>query len=192
MSTTASLLDLTARAPSSPAISGFPDSPDSSASRAEQRVGAGSLSVLFLAALVAALVVAADRFVSTWADEHLFLGWVVLWVVIFAGLALFAGTARALAARAIRGLDRWSQALARSRAEARLWDIARSDPRVMADLVAIRAHAETKAEAPDDFGMALAPLGIERELPAPVASGWVGHIERMGRGRVRNMHLHYI
>lgn len=189
MSTTASLFDLTARAPSSPAS---PDSPDSSAFRGEQRVGAGALSVLFLAALVAALVVVADRFVSTWADEHLFLGWVVLWVVIFAGLALFAGTARALAARAIRGLDSWSQARARSRAEARLWDIARSDPRVMADLVAIRAHVEAKADAHDDFAMALAPLGIERELPAPVASGWVGHIERMGQNRVRNMHLHYI
>jgi hypothetical protein len=180
MSTTASLFDPTARAPTPPAP------------EAEQRAGAGSLSVMLLAALVAALVVVADRFVSTWADEHLFLGWVVLWLVIFAGLALFAGTARSLAARAIRGLDGWSQSRANARAEARLWDIARSDPRVMADLVAIRAHAEAKAEADDDFSVALAPIGIDRELSDPVASGWVGHIERMGRGRVRNMHLHYV
>jgi hypothetical protein len=181
MSTTASLFDLNARAPSSPAAA-IPTR------QTEHRSGGGPLSVLLLAALVAGLVVLADRFVSTWADEHLLLGWALLWAVIFAGLALFAGTARSLAARTMRGLDAWSQARACSRAEARLWDIARSDPRVMADLVAIRAHAE----ADEDFSVALAPLGIERELPEPVARGWAGYVERYGQNRVRNMHLHYI
>lgn len=146
------------------------------------------MSVLFLAAFVAALVILADRFVITWADEHLFFGWVLLWVVVFAGLALFAGAARALAARAMGGLDGWSRALAGRRAEARLWEMARNDPRVMADLVAIRAHAETD----DDFGLALAPLGIERDLPSAEARGWVACLERVGKSRVRNMHLHYI
>jgi hypothetical protein len=151
-------------------------------------VGAGSLSVLLLAGLVAALVLLADRFVSTWADEHLFLGWVLLWVVIFAGLALFASTARALAARAIGALDGWSQARAQSRAETRLWVIARSDPRVMADLIAIRAHAYSES----DFSVVPAPLGTKPLAQEPETGGWAAYIERVGQGRTRNMHLHYI
>ncbi len=150
------------------------------------RVSTAALSVLLLAALVATLVSLADHFASTWADEHLFLAWVLLWAVIFGGLALFAGTARALAARAIRALDGWSQVRAQSRAEARLWVIARSDPRVMADLIAIRAEADS------DFSLALAPMGIKPQIPAPKARGWAGYIERLGQSRVRNMHLHHI
>ena len=152
------------------------------------RVSAGSLSALLLAGLVATLVLLADRLVSSWADEHLFLGWVLLWAVIFGGLALFAGTARSLAVRAIRALDGWSQARAQSRAEARLWVIARSDPRVMADLIAIRA----RAEAESDFSVALAPVGIEPQTQAPQARGWSAYFERVGQSRVRNMHLHFI
>lgn len=155
---------------------------------ATSRVSAGSLSVLLLAALMAALVLLADRFVSTWADGHGFLGWVLLWAVIFVGLALFAGTARSLAARAIRGLDGWSLAQAQARAEARLWDIARSDPRVMADLIAIRAHAEPES----DVSMALAPMGIEPQVQEPEARGWAAYFDRVGQNRVRNMHLHWI
>lgn len=186
MSSATTLFDLTGRSPARPV-------PAATAAVAPtSRAGARTLSVMFLAALVAALVVLADRFVSTWADEHLFLGWVVLWAVIFAGLALFAGTARTLAARAIRALDGWARARASARAEARLWDIARSDPRVMTELMAIRAFQESKAQADSAFAAALAPLGIEHELPRPVANGWAAHIERMGQNRVRNMHLHYI
>ena len=152
------------------------------------RVGAGPLSALLLAGLVAALVLLADRLVISWADEHLFLGWVLLWVVIFAGLALFAGTARTLAARAIRALDGWSQTRAHARAEARLWVIAHSDPRVMADLIAIRAHAGNES----DRSVALAPIGIKPLAQEPEARGWAAYIERVGQGRVRNMHMHYI
>jgi hypothetical protein len=184
MSTNTSIFDF--YPPASPqATAGAAPAP-----REVSRVGAGSLSVLLLAALVAALVLLADRFVSAWADEHLFLGWVLLWVVIFAGLALFAGTARSLAARAIRALDGWSQARAQARAEARLWMIARSDPRVMADLTAIRVHAERDNDS--NFSMALAPMGIEPLAQEPAARGWVAYIERMGQGRIRNMHLHYV
>lgn len=152
------------------------------------RVGAGPLSALLLAGLVAAPVLLADRLVSTWADEHLFLGWVLLWVVIFAGLALFAGTARTLAAQAIRALDGWSQTRAHARAETRLWMIAHSDPRVMADLVAIRAHAGSI----DDSNEALAPNGTKPLAQQAEAGGWAAYIERVGQGRVRSMHMHYL
>ncbi len=63
-------------------------------SRSGRRLdGSRGLAMMLLAAAVAALVVLADQMIGTWADGHLFLGWVALWVVIFAGSALFAGTA---------------------------------------------------------------------------------------------------
>jgi hypothetical protein len=156
----------------------------------DKAIGARSLSALLLAAVVAAMVVLADQLVSTWADGHLMLAWVMLWVVVFAVLALFADTARALARRMIGSLDAWSKSLADARAEARMWDVARSDPRIMAEL----RQAEMRASESDTvtFVDALAPLGIEAEQAAPKLSRWEQYFERSAQTRLRNMHLYYI
>lgn len=160
--------------------------------------GARSLAALLLAAAVAALVVVADRLISTWADGHLLLAWVALWVVVFAGLALFAGTARSLARRTMRTLDGWSQGMAQARAEARLWDVARSDPRLMGELMQARMREDEVASlaaelATDDFSNALAPLGLETAM-TPVARGssWERFATRLVEQRGRNAYLHYI
>lgn len=150
--------------------------------------GARGLAAMLLAAVVAALVVVADRLISTWADGHLLLAWVVLWAVIFAGTALFAGAARRLASRAMVALDSWSQSVAAARAEARMWEIAKRDPRVMADLV----QARQRDDSTQGFDAALAPLGIEVGLAKPVAKGWDAYIEQLAASRTRNMHLYYI
>lgn len=100
------------------------------------------LAAMLLAAMVAALVVVADQLVDTWADGHLLAGWVVLWVVGFAAIALLADTARRVAARSMKALDGWSRRVARQRAEERLWELARKDERVMADLQAARSRQE--------------------------------------------------
>jgi hypothetical protein len=92
------------------------------------------LSSMLLAAMVSALVVVADRLIDTWADGHLLAAWVALWAVGFGALAVFSGAARKLAASAVVALDQWSQRVAQSRADERLWAIAQADPRVMADL----------------------------------------------------------
>lgn len=162
--------------------------------------GARGLSAMLLAAVVAALVVLADRLVSTWADGHLLLAWVFLWVVIFAGLALFAGTARSLAGRMLRWLDSWSQSLAEARAEARLWDMARHDPRLMGELMQARMRAADArdgvvavAAAATDFSEALAPLGLDTDMaPAVQESAWDRFVARMIEQRSRNIDLHYI
>ena len=119
---------------------------------ASRSFGARGLAALLLAAVVAAMVQVADHLVSTWADGHLFLAWVMLWVIVFAGFALFADTARVVARRTLAGLDQWAAARAQVRAEERLWDIARADPRVMAELVQARSRDEVD------------------ETPAPVAA----------------------
>lgn len=100
-----------------------------------QDVGASrGLAAVMLAAVVSALVVAADQLVDSWAEDHLLLAWVAVWAVGFAAMALFAGSARSLAGRVVKALDAWSLREARARADKRLWATALSDPRIMADL----------------------------------------------------------
>jgi hypothetical protein len=136
--------------------------------------GSRGLATMLLAAAVAALVVLADQMIGSWADGHLFLGWVALWVVIFAGTAMFAGTARRLAHTTLRSLDSWSRSLAEARAEARLWDLARTDPRLKAELLQARAReaelAETLSPSPaaaNDFSQALSPIGLDSGVSSP-------------------------
>lgn len=102
-----------------------------------------SLAGVLLAAMVATLVVVADQLMDTWADGHLLAAWVLMWVIGFAALALLAPTARSLAARVMAGLDGWSQHVARRRADERLWDLARKDARVMADIQAAATRFES-------------------------------------------------
>lgn len=103
---------------------------------------ARGLSAMLLAAMVSALVVVADQLIETWADGHLMLAWVALWLVGFGALALFAGAARKLAGTFVGVLDAWSVRVAKTRANQRLWAIARSDPRVMTELTAAMARSE--------------------------------------------------
>ena len=100
------------------------------------------LSAMLLAAMVSSLVVVADQLMDTWADGHMLVAWVALWLVGFAAVAVFAGAARKLAVTAVSALDAWSQRVARARSDARLWAIAQSDPRVMADLNAARSRGD--------------------------------------------------
>ena len=112
----------------------------------------------------------------------------LLWAVVFASLALFADGARRLARRTIVALDSWSRSMAEARAEMRLWEMARQDPRLMRELTAARDRAdEVSSPAADDFSRALAPLGLP-EPAAPVASYW----ERLAEARARKPFQHYI
>ena len=53
-----------------------------------------ALAGMLLAAIVSAMVVAADALIDTYADGHLLMAWTALWAVGFAAMALFADTAR--------------------------------------------------------------------------------------------------
>jgi hypothetical protein len=153
--------------------------------------GARRLSALLMAAVLATLVVIADQVIDTWADGHLMLAWVILWALVFAGLALFADGARRLARRSVAALDDWSRSLAEARAEMRLWEMARQDPRLMSDLMAARSRAELEAEpAAKDFSEALAPIGLP-EVAQPRANGG-SYWERLAASRARYATLHFI
>ena len=102
--------------------------------RAAARSNDRPLAALLLAAAVAALAVAVDQLVGTWADEHLLAAWVGMWAVVFAGSLLLAGTAQRLSRRLMVRLDGWAQRRAQARADARFMQLARLDSRVMAEL----------------------------------------------------------
>ena len=170
--------------PSSASV-GMGTAADRGIGRTSRFDGSRSLATMLLAAAVAALVVLADQMIGSWADGHLFLGWVSLWVVIFAGSALFAGTARRAAKATLRSLDSWSRSLAEARAEMRLWEMARQDPRLMTELVAARNRAEveleTQAAPAQDFSDALAPIGLPQTATVDTRSYW----ERLAASRAR-------
>ena len=56
--------------------------------------GARATASVLLAAVVSALLVAANQVVDTWTDGHLLVGWIALWTVAFAALALLAAPIR--------------------------------------------------------------------------------------------------
>jgi hypothetical protein len=104
--------------------------------------GTKGLSAMLLAAMVSALVVVADQLIETWADGHLMVAWVALWLVGFTAIALFADAANKLASTAVAALDAQFQTMAQAQADAHLWRTAQSDPRVMADLDIARTRQQ--------------------------------------------------
>jgi hypothetical protein len=84
--------------------------------------------------VIASLLVIADQVIENWADGHLLLGWVALWSVVFAGLAFCARPLRRASIAVAQSVDQRLKAAAQARLEARMWDFARLDPRVMDEL----------------------------------------------------------
>lgn len=141
------------------------------------------LATLLLSAIVASIMVVAYQVTDTVAEGHMLVIWMALWAVAFAGLALFAGTARKLAARTVASLDAWSQAMAQARADIRMWETARTDPRVMADLRAAMARQEVAA----DDALAGAPL-VAMTAPAGLSQRAL----RLGGAELRAYQRNYI
>jgi hypothetical protein len=96
--------------------------------------GSRTLAGMLLAAVMAALLVAADQVIDTWADGHLLAGWVALWTVAFAALALLAPPLRQISTAMASMFSTWARAAKLRRQEEAMWEYARRDPRVMAEL----------------------------------------------------------
>ena len=104
--------------------------------------GTKGLSAMLLAAMVSSLVVVADQLVETWVNGHLMVAWIALWVVCFTAIAMFAGAARKLAVASIVILNTWTEKKAQERSDERLWAVAQTDPRMMADISAAMARSD--------------------------------------------------
>lgn len=99
-----------------------------------------ALAGVLLSAVLASLLVVADQVIENWADGHLLLGWVALWSLVFAGLAFCARPLRRASMAMALALDGWLASARQAREEARLWECARIDPRVMDELRAAQAR----------------------------------------------------
>ncbi|MCY7308364.1 MAG: hypothetical protein LH632_19985 [Rhodoferax sp.] len=102
-----------------------------------------ALSSMLLAAIVTSLIVAADSVVDSHKDGHLLLGWVALWAVGFAALALFGGVSRRWAAAISKQFDAWKRYQSQQHSDAMFLASAQRDPRVMAELQAAVCRAES-------------------------------------------------
>ncbi|MBK5205874.1 MAG: hypothetical protein JJD98_10840 [Polaromonas sp.] len=132
--------------------------------------GTRGLATLLLSAIAAAIMVVAYQVMDSITDGHLLMMWIALWAVAFATLALFAGAARNLAARLKASLDSWSLSLAEARADQRLWAMAKTDHRVMADLQMAMLREEAKTEMAQ-AATATSVVQVARAEPAePLAS----------------------
>ncbi len=128
--------------------------------------GTRGLATLLLSAIAAAVMVVAYQVMDSVTEGHLLVMWIAVWAVAFAVLAMFAGTARSAAVSLKAGLDSWSRSVAEARADQRLWQAARNDPRVMADLqmAMLRSQADVEvavdAAATAPAAVASAPAGL--------------------------------
>ena len=116
--------------------------------------GTRGLAKLLLSAVAAAVMVVAYQVMDSVAEGHLLVIWIAIWAVAFASLALFAGTTRRFAVRLKSGLDAWSLSVAEARADERLWAMAKSDARVMADLQTAITRSEATQPDAHAFGSA--------------------------------------
>jgi hypothetical protein len=102
--------------------------------------GARSVATFLLAAVVSGLVLAANQLIDTWADGHLLAAWIALWTVAFAALALAASPIRR-AVLSVKNFDgsalyaAWSARRKARVADEKMWDYARHDARLMADIM---------------------------------------------------------
>jgi hypothetical protein len=131
--------------------------------------GTRGLATLLLSAIAAAVMVVAYQVMDSVTEGHLLVMWIGLWAVAFAVLAMFAGTARNAAVSLKTGLDGWSRSLAEARADQRLWQAAKNDPRVMADLQMAVLRGQADAEVAVDTAVT---------APAAVASAPAGLTQR--------------
>ncbi|MDO8457276.1 MAG: hypothetical protein Q7T07_10240 [Burkholderiaceae bacterium] len=112
--------------------------------------GARGLATFLLAAIVSALLFAANQMMENWADGHLLAAWLVLWTVAFAALALLASPIRRTVQQ-IKQFDgstmyaAWSARRKARLTDEKMWEYARHDPRVMADIT--RALGDTEEAA---------------------------------------------
>ena len=95
---------------------------------------AGNGPTLLLAAIVSAVLVVANQVVDTWTEGHLLAAWIVLWAVAFAAIALLAVPARRAARNMGHSLRAWRISRRAASADRKMWEVALTDARVMADI----------------------------------------------------------
>jgi len=93
------------------------------------------MAAMLMSAVVAALLVVADQLIDTWTDGHLLVGWVALWMVVFAVFALAMPSLRQLSSALGVRIAAWMRAAQLRSMDEETWQYAQTDYRVMNELV---------------------------------------------------------
>ncbi len=96
--------------------------------------GARVQASVLVAAIVAALLVAANQFIETVTDGHLFAAWIGLWAVGFAAMALLAAPASRLVANLHQRMAQRRQERLAAEQDRKYWQAALDDARLMSDI----------------------------------------------------------
>lgn len=91
-------------------------------------------ATLLLAAVVSALLVVANQVVDTWTEGHLLMAWIIMWTIAFTALALLAAPARNAGSVLRTSLRVWGERRQQAAEDEKLWAVALTDARVMADI----------------------------------------------------------
>ncbi len=93
-----------------------------------------TLGSVLLAASVSALLVVVNQALDSWSEDHLLMAWAALWAIGFLAIGLLATPAHQ-AARSLRSsFLEWHAENKELAQEAKLWELAKHDTRVMAEI----------------------------------------------------------
>jgi len=118
------------------------------------RTSPRALASLLLAGAVAAAMLVAEQLLEGWSDSHLVGGWLAMWAVGVTAIVVLRGLTRRAAQFIMNTLDTWSANVARRRADERLWAMAQSDARLMADLQSALTRSDAPREIKDIYMLA--------------------------------------
>jgi hypothetical protein len=113
-----------------------------STSKSASTNSARTLGSVLLAASVSALLVVVNQALDAWSEDHLLIAWAALWAIGFLAIGLLATPAHQ-AARSLRTSFLEWRAQSKERAlEAKLWELAHHDTRVMAEIYAAKLRQQ--------------------------------------------------
>jgi hypothetical protein len=99
---------------------------------------ARTLGSLLLAAAVSGLLVVVNQAMDAWSENHVVLAWAALWAIGFIAIGLLATPAHQAARTLRKGFAQWREDNATKAEEEKLWDLARHDHRVLAEIMAAK------------------------------------------------------
>ncbi len=100
-----------------------------------------SMAAMLFAAVVAAILLAANTLIAEISEGHLLLAWIAMWLICFAGLVLLAKPIGEFARSLRVSYAAWSKKRHTAAQDAKFWQAASSDARVMAEIRAAMARA---------------------------------------------------
>lgn len=100
-----------------------------------------SMAAMLFAAVVSAILLAANTLIAEIAEGHLLMAWIAMWTVGFAALVLLAKPILEFARSLRVSYAAWNERRHAAAQDAKYWQAASSDARVMAEIRAAMARA---------------------------------------------------